>query len=338
MGRIHVGIVGLGYGARVLVPAFQRDERCQVDVLCDQDPIRAATAAAIARVPQWSADWRQVVANTKLDVLALAVPPTAQPEIAVAAFGAGKNVFCEKPVATSVVEAERILQSAVQAGRVHGVDFELAENDAFRRAKTLLDSGRLGALRHAAVSWHVETWAQRGGSSTWKLEAKHGGGTLNNFVSHVFHYIEWLLGPIAKLTARLLPESSRDDVTFVWLELKSGVPVSVTVSANAPASTGHRFEIYGDTGSLILENHGKDYSRGFGLVHRSREKTEDQFTANSDGPGNGRIEASARIVTRFLDAVLGGKACRPGLEEGVRVQRLIEAAQHADAKGRWVNM
>ncbi len=338
MKRFHVGIVGLGYGARVLVPAFRQDERCEVDVVCGRDPFRAATAAAAARVPEWSADWRQVVANATLDVLAVAVPPVAQPEIAVAAFRVGKHVFCEKPAAASVAEAERVLHAAVQAGRAHGVDFELAEADAFRRAKALLDGGRLGVVRHAAVSWHVETCALRRGSWTWKLEAKHGGGTLSSFVSHVFHYVEWLLGPIAKLTARLLPEASRDEVAFVWLQLESGVPVSVTVSANAPAGTGHRLEIYGDAGSLVLENPGNDYARGFGLLLRSREGTEDRLTAHADGPEDGRVEAAARLVTRFLDAASGGAACRPGLEEGVRVQRLIGAARRADAQGCWVEV
>ncbi len=328
----------MGHGARVLMPAFRRDARCKIDVLCDRDPALAAKAATAACVSEWSADWRQVVENAKLDAIAIAVPPVAQPEIAVAAFKAGKHVFCEKPAGASVTETERMLKAAVQAGRAHGVDFELAEADAFRRAKTFLDGGRLGRVRHASVSWHVETWAHRHGSSTWKLETEQGGGTLSNFVSHVFHYVEWLLGPVTKLTACLLPEASRDDVALVWLQLASGVPVSVTVSANAPAATGHRFEVYGEAGSLVLDNPGKDYVRGFGLVLASREGIQDRLTPEADRAEDGRIESAARIVTRFLDAALGGSACRPGLEEGVRVQRLIEAARHADARGCWVDV
>jgi predicted dehydrogenase len=286
-------------------------------------------------VLEWSADWRRVVEADALDVIVIAVPPERQPEIARTAFAAGKHVFCEKPVGTNELDVESVLRQARRSGRAHAVDFELAETDAFRQAKSVLEGGRIGPLRHAIVSWHVETWAYRGGPATWKLASEHGGGTLSSFVSHVFHYVEWFFGPTRRIAARLLPDAAGDAVALVWLELDSGAPVSIAVSANAPAGSGHRIEIYGETGSLILENTGKDYARGFGLTFRNREGLVEQLPPEPQSLEDGRIEAGARLVTRFLDAALGGPMCRPGLEEGLRVQHLIEAARRSDAEGCW---
>src|SRR4029077_16925494 len=91
-------------------------------------------------------------------------------------------------------------------------------------------------------------------------------GTLNQFVSHSFFYLEWLLGPVARIAAHLTPRDAAGDARAdLWLELASGCPVSVSVAADAFLGSGHRLEIYGEQGALLLENRTADYVNGFTL-------------------------------------------------------------------------
>jgi predicted dehydrogenase len=82
------------------------------------------------------------------------------------------------------------------------VNFEFAEIPAFREAKQLLEAGRIGAQRHVSVAWRVENYANKVRLGGWKSE-RASGGALNLFASHGFYYLEWLLGPIAAISAVL---------------------------------------------------------------------------------------------------------------------------------------
>src|SRR5271167_2341818 len=106
---ISVGIVGIGYGQHVLAPAFAADERCQVAAICASTADRAEVVAQRLLIPRALGDWRALVADPEIDVLAIAVPPALQAPLVLAAAAAGKAVFCEKPVAPTVGLARAML-------------------------------------------------------------------------------------------------------------------------------------------------------------------------------------------------------------------------------------
>src|SRR4051812_28044772 len=102
----RVVIIGKGFGQRVLRPAFKKDPRWKV-------------AAVVSR------DWESAL-DAAIDAVAIAVPPASQPPIAIAALERGLAVLCEKPLAASLDEAERI--AAQRRGGVPAmIDFELPE-------------------------------------------------------------------------------------------------------------------------------------------------------------------------------------------------------------------
>jgi predicted dehydrogenase len=174
---------------------------------------------------------------------------------------------------------------------------------------------------------------------TWKLSRDQGGGTLNNFVSHSFYYLEWLFGAIERIAARLSPAgAAADDRVDAWLDFAAGVTCTLSVAADAFLGPGHRLEVYGEQGTLVLENRSADHASGFLLTVGTRESgslipvvTEDSGDPRRDG----RIEATSAIVRRFLDAIVSPQTVSPNLEAGVRVQELIDAARAADGAGTW---
>lgn len=345
--KLRVGVVGIGFGQQVLVPAFRANASCEVVALCASRVERARDVADRLRIPKAYENWQKLVADPEIDAIAVAVPPAIQPAIVMAALAQRKHVFCEKPLATTREAAAEMLAAARQAGIAHMVDFEFPEIETWRRAKTILESGALGRVRHGVVTWLIETYTHRMGLKSWKTIPADGGGVLNLFVSHTFHYLEWLIGPIQALFARLFfapgnaGQECCDTLAVLCVEHAGGVPVSVSVSSNTFLGTGHRVEIYGDTGSIILENSTPDYVSGFRLLLGTRETrtlkifhTESVTSAQLDG----RVLATGRLVERFAAWALGAVAGAPTLEDGYRVQCLLDAARRSHTKGAWLDV
>ena len=338
---IRVGIVGAGFGVRVILPAFQTDKRCQVAAICTRTRAHAEETAKRHGIKRVYEDWRALVADPEIDVLAIAVPADIQPEIAVAAFGQKKAVFCEKPLAATLKDAKKMALAAQKARTTHAVDFEFPEIVAFQQAKQILAQKKLGRIRHVLLSWQMETYVNRHHIRSWKNEAQKGGGALQSFMSHSFYYLEWLLGPIQALNARLRGadgiEGSADSLCLMRIKFDVGFYANATVSTHAIGGTGHRIEIYGENGSLFLENAANDSIDLFrlSLVLKNDKKPKNISLKIPRKPKNvdGRIGAVSALVKRFLDGCETGSKIHPNLEDGFRVQELIEAAKKSDKLG-----
>lgn len=335
--RLRIGFVGAGFGQRVHVPAFRADSRCEVVAICATTLEHAAKAAEQAGLSEAYGSLGDMLRKAGVDAVSIAAPPAAQPELIVEAAKAGKHVFCEKPLAAHEKDAARALAAVEGAGVVHAIDFIFPEIGAWRRGEMVLKAGTLGKLRHAALTWRVETHAFAYGLNSWKTRNADGGGALGNFMSHSLYYLEWLLGSFTRVAARLgRGRGAGDSRVDAWFEAAEGFPVTVAIANDAFRGSGHRLEIYGEQGTLVLNNPTSDYVNGFELSLATR--ADDGFSAEPGeefANGDGRIGAVSAIVRRFVDGVLSGRPVKPNLADGVRVQRLIEKVRLADEAGCW---
>jgi predicted dehydrogenase len=341
---IAVGIVGCNYGCNVLLPAFRSDPRCEVVALAGSDPERTAELARAADVARGLGGWQPLVEDPGVSAVAIAVPPTVQPVVARRALELGKPVFVEKPLAADLAGARAMLTAAQGSGLPALIDFSFPELPAWQQAKAIVDSGRLGRLRHVVATWNTENQAVRLGLRSWKTQPGNGGGVLGNFVSHSFHYLEWFCGPIAGLAGRLFQLPGRDAQVGAMLALAfaSGAGGSLQMSCASFLGSGHRIELYGEDGTLVLANPTRDYFRGFTLMQGYRPEDRLQAVpvadAQGDSSSDSRIAPVSRLVRRFLDACETGASSFPGLAEGYRVQCLIDAAERAHSSGRWIDI
>jgi predicted dehydrogenase len=117
---------------------------------------------------------------------------------------------------------------------------------------------------------------------------------------------------------------------------------SLQVSSASFLGSGHRIELHGDGGTLVLSNPAPDYFRGFEL--RLGRKGEDALKpiaieeGDKDVLSDSRVGPVRQLVRRFLDACENGGTASPGVAEGYRVQCLIDAARRAHASGRWIDV
>lgn len=326
-------MIGLRFGAQVHVPAFRTDPRCVVTALAGRDFARTRSIAEELDIPSSHADWRELVSDASIDAVSIAVPPLEQGPIIVEAARLGKHVFCEKPVAASLKDAEHALASARQAGIVHAIDFIFPEIPVWQSARRLLLDGAIGAPRHFSYSWKVQTFAARTMADSWKNRNEHGGGARGNFLPHAIFNIEWLLGRLVRLDS--LPRQGTEKSAFcdciVYLE--GGSHGSLSITTDAFLGEGHHLQIFGASGTLVISNPTMDYADGFELrmgtlTTGHLQLMERAPAANSDG----RIAPVGQIVRRFVDGILEGNAVTPNLEDGVRIQRWLDGVSDADRR------
>ncbi|HET6340369.1 MAG TPA: Gfo/Idh/MocA family oxidoreductase [Polyangiales bacterium] len=345
---LRVAVVGLGFGS-VHVAAFRQDPRCEVVALCSRQLERAESAARVLGISRALTDWRALIASHDIDVVSLAVPARAQPEIGSAALQAGKHVLFEKPLADTLAGAEQLAAAARgQANVVTAIDFEFPEIPAFRDAKQSLTAGAIGTLRHVAVTWRIETYNNRmklEPSDTWKSETAAGGGALNLFGSHVLYYLEWLFGPVKSVSAALerpaADTRALDTLVTLSLVTRAGLPIVVSIATDAYQGSGHRVDIYGEGGTLVIENRSADYISGFELQTFLRANDRASVGSRvepSSAESDGRVLATAAVVRRFVDGIQKGRASAPDVMDGLRVQRLMDAVQRSSEQRRVIDL
>jgi predicted dehydrogenase len=343
---IRIGIVGCNYGRLVHLPAFRLDPRCEVVALAGTDSARTAGLARAANIPLSFGNWIDLVEHPDVDAITIATPPALQTAIALRALELGKPVFAEKPMAIDLAGAAAMVRAAENSGRTTMVDFNFSAILSWRKARMLLEEGAIGRLRHLAVNWNVENQTTRMRIENWKAHGDDGGGVLGNFVSHSFHYIEWLCGPISGLSARLsgLPDAPAMETNAnISMAFRSGASGSLVMSCASYLGSGHRLEFYGEDGSLTLVNTTSDYMRGFELRLARRPaaalvQVEVDDPADRAFPADGRIAPVSRLAADFLDAISHARPGRPGFAEGYRVQTLLDTARRAHQDGRWVEV
>jgi predicted dehydrogenase len=299
----RVGIIGLGFGVAVHLPAFRAVPGVQVVALGGRDASKARELATHHGIALGgSAD---AVFASKPDIVTVALPPDAGAALALKAVENGFAVLAEKPLAENLARARQLAQAA--AGRTTAVGFEFSELDCFQQLKRQVDAARPRAL---SVSWRTRSLAQRAAWS-WKLDAERHGGVMNLIGSHALFQAEWLVGPLQWLSARFSSERTQ------------------RMAPPGARCAEERAHIRGETAAGIaveieLDN-AADHARQEWSVD-GRRALEDQDIVKT-GPVDWRIEPFRRLARRFVDCVARRSPCVPGFAEGLRVQQLIDAAR-----------
>jgi predicted dehydrogenase len=143
---IRVAVVGLGYWGPNLARNFAAIDGCELTWLCDgSEPVRAKLSDSFPGVRS-SGEIDELLADPELDAVVLATPVPTHAELAARVLESGKHCFVEKPLATTVADAQQAVDAAEKAGRILMVGHLLEYHPAVTRLKQLLEAGELGSL------------------------------------------------------------------------------------------------------------------------------------------------------------------------------------------------
>lgn len=202
---LRVGMIGYAFmGAahshawRTAPRFFDLPWRPELSVLVGRN---ADAAAAAARRMGWTdvaTDWREVIQRDDVDLIDICTPGDTHAEIAIAALEAGKHVLCEKPLANSVEEAERMV-AAAEAAAARGVyamcGYSYRRTPALTLARELVQEGRLGTIRHVRAQYLQDWLSDENTPLTWRMDKeKAGSGALGDIGAHIIDAAQWVTG------------------------------------------------------------------------------------------------------------------------------------------------
>jgi predicted dehydrogenase len=368
--NVGIGLVGAGFMGRCHANAFRAvgglfDLRVNpvTELLADIDQETAnknATALGFARA---TGDWRELVCDPAIDIVAITAPNVMHELIALAAIENGKAVYCEKPLSTTSKSARRMCDAAKAASTLTMVGFNFLQNPMIRLAHTIIKDGEIGDV----VSFrgrHAENYMVNPDVPHSFRTDVEGGGALADIGSHILSLARHLVGPITAVcgesrtihaqrpvqtgSAEYAPVEV-DDVTHALVRFANGC--SGNLEANW-AATGRTmdlsFEITGTSGAIAFSQERMNEL----LVWKSDRAGRTGFTRIESGPdhppyGNfcpapghhlGFNDLKVIEVAHLLEAYANGEKCYPDFEEALAVQETIEAIANSTKSGTWVTV
>ncbi|MEL6984628.1 MAG: Gfo/Idh/MocA family oxidoreductase, partial [Actinomycetota bacterium] len=205
MSGLRVGVIGCGLIARSHAANLVRDPRAAITAVTDLDPARATAFAE-----QFAKDGADAVCPDaasvidQVDAVYVCTWTSEHPALVAAAARAGRAVFCEKPLATDLADAEAMTEAVEQAGVTNQVGLVLRRSPAFRYLRHVVHRPEAGPIMNVVFRDDQYLPTQGLYGSTWRADrTKAGGGTLLEHSIHDLDLLDWLMGPIVEVSARL---------------------------------------------------------------------------------------------------------------------------------------
>lgn len=337
MKRYRTGIAGAGFGASSHLPALQNHPRFEVIAIAS--PRSAVEVARRENVPFAFGSCAEMLAACELDAVIVASPPFAHYDDVIAALALRKHVLCEKPFATSLAAAERMVEAALVAGTACGVVHEFRFVPQTHALKELIVNGHLAHVRQIEITMlrHTLRRHERRPRSWW-FERERGGGLAGAILSHLIDQANWLSGraPSQALGFHRTANPDRidetgsfasnvDDGAFALLDYGNGLAGRCTADATASVES-YTCAVHGEgltavaSGPNIVE---------LTLYSADREQTEELTCKPSPYQRferiNGNVPLLMELYDEFAKAIAGEPNILPSFAEALATQRALAA-------------
>lgn len=353
---LRAGVIGLGIGS-AHCDAYLKSPDADLVAICDSNETRLKQLAAKYVVPHYT-DYRQMLAESNLDIVSICVPNALHAESTVAALEAGVHVLCEKPLAPSIVE----VRDMIKAAKLNNKRLMVAYNHRYRAdvfwIKRMIEDGKLGQIYHIDAWWRRETGIP--GAGWFGNRQLAGGGALIDLGVHVLDLALWLLGfPEVKTVSgqtrthfgqrglkvwghpRWISDPNGETVFdvddgavgFIRLQGGASLMLQATWAENRqPQDDLIRLEIQGTEGTAILNiaNYRRDDTLRFYAEMAGQPVTVTPSVRWNDVYGH---EA---LITDVLNSLHAGTPSPTDAMQGFAAVRIIEAIYHSTQTGHEV--
>jgi predicted dehydrogenase len=326
-------VIGVGNRGSYLLDSVLAQPNAKVVALCDNKPDRldkAATKAA-GHSPKTTTDWRRIIENRDVEAVYIATPPHLHAEMAVAALGAGKHVYCEKPIGVTPAQVAAVVAAARSAKRVFVAGQQLRSHAQLSEAVGKIHDGIIGeilaikAQRHATADLPYDS-----SSGDWYYDVTKSGGYLIEQSVHNLDVCNWVLGqrPVRangfgaiRLHKNEPPGRSIFDCGTMSFEYPGGAQVSFTQNVFHPRGMPHGGQnvlVYGSKGAVDLMYACMLYPLGGGEPVEIAAKRQEPAHAHTVAffeaiQTGGAVPADVRVgAEAALTAILGHEAMVKG--------------------------
>jgi predicted dehydrogenase len=345
--EVRYGVIGLGVmgGLHARHLREGRIPRARLAAVCDMDVGRAAAGAGPGI--RACAEPRELLAGNDLDAVIVCVPHPLHTAIGLAAFRAGRHLLMEKPIASEIGDARRLVQAHRNKKLVFGVMFNQRTDPRYRKVRDLIRAGHLGPLQR--VQWTLTDWFRTeayyqssGWRATWRGE---GGGVLINQAPHQLDLYQWLVGMPGRVRAHChfgkYHRIEVEDEVTAYLEHPGGL-TGVFVISTGESPGLNRLEIWGNRGRVTVE--GDDVRLAWNTVPARRySRTSSEWFRGPDvrhqsltvkARGGQHVE----ILRNFTDAVLDGAPLLAPGRDGLASLELANAMLYSSLREQTVTL
>jgi predicted dehydrogenase len=380
---VNVGIVGFGWMGQVHAKALTRVRQHYpgldavprlVAVADPADDGRLDYARDILGVAWTTPDWNELVGHDDIDLVCVAGPNFTHRDVAVAAAKAGKHLWIEKPAGRNLAETQEIAEAIAAAGVASAVGFNYRNAPAVELARSLVESGRIGEIRHVRVQMLGDYSAHPDGALTWRFVRElAGSGVVGDLASHGLDLAQYVAGPIAAVLAEtstfiterpaaigasshfarggegpLRPVENEDHVVAMLRFASGGKGVLEASRASVGEQNSYGFEVHGSTGSLAW-----DFRRmGELQLCLDQDYQGASWTTHRVGPNDGQAgvfqpdtaiplsfdDLKVIEAKRLLASIVIGTPEGATIADMVLAARLVDATLRSDAAKRWVTL
>lgn len=335
--KLKLALVGCGGIAQAHWKGIQaHSPRIRVTAVVDTDSARAAAMAEQTGATPFTS-LPDALENGDFAAVDILLPHSFHEEAAVLAFGAGKHVVLEKPMAHNLASAARIQAAAQQAAKQAGTVFMVAEQAQYWpdavAVRDLIQAGAIGEIITARAFFGGPARPHGDGPRPWRYDlAIAGGGITMDGGAHWIRPLRMWLGEIDEVvavTGRPLAEMEGESLCHALLRFRSGVVAKFdALHAGAAMGPGEEFRVTGTDGELLVE-------KGWGgrLLLFDRENREGKVIL--DNKDEGRAAAFGYELNDFAGAVLDGTALEAGPEYSLGELRTAFAIYRSAVSRRW---
>ncbi len=378
--KIRIGLVGYQFMGKAHSNAYRQIHRFfpeigiepELTALCGRTEDKVKAAAEKFGFLSYETDYEKLIARDDIDLIDIVTPGDTHVEIAIAAAKAGKMVFCEKPLASTVAKAQQMADAIKSAGVPNAVCFNYRGVPAVQLARELIQSGRLGKIYHWR-SVYLQDWIlDPNFPIVWRLQGEiAGSGSHGDLVAHSIDLAHFLVGEITEVSGMqdtfikqrpILAESDDrlggkasdqlgdvtvDDSSIFLARFANGAVGTFEATRMAAGRKNHnKFEINGSKGSIVFNmermneleyyNHDDpDDVKGFRVI-----QTTDgvhPYTGNYWPVGHiiGYEHTFMNLMKDMLVAFSEDKPFSPGFEEGLQCQKVLEAVTKSSETRSW---
>jgi Predicted dehydrogenases and related proteins len=326
---IGIGIIGAGHFGAVHAKAMAEVDGVQLVASCRED---RAAAEQFAQEHGGSAysDWRQLLADPKVDAVVIATPHHLHEEIAIGAAEAGKHILLEKPMAPTTRACDAINAAVAKAGVQLMVGHVMHFALPCLKAKEVLDSGVIGKPVLGS-SWMIKLWMESN-RRDWHKNTASGGGMLMTAGIHALDRLVWLMGQdvvgVNALAGTFFHEQQADDSALIGLRFANGGIGQVQSVGYRNGAVGFAMDLVCESGTLRI-----DFDKGVS-IGRDAVWTPVPDSIEADWMHH----AVVREWRSMRDAVAGVAPVPVGGAYARQIVGIIEAVHQANAQKREIGI
>ncbi|HEX8775349.1 MAG TPA: Gfo/Idh/MocA family oxidoreductase [Pyrinomonadaceae bacterium] len=318
MDKINIGIIGAGYIGGVHAAVLGHDERVTLKSVYDVDAERAADLARSSGArPTRSAE--ELIETC--DAVYITTPNTQHTALAIAAAGAGKHVFCEKPMATGLDDARSVLRAAEESNAVFQVGHNRRFAPVYQKLKELISG------ENRPHSAHIKMNRGELLNPVWVGDAEITGGFLYETTIHMFDMMRYQFGEVAELYGLgSTHEYAEVDDFSVLLSFESGL--HATLCSSADASWLFPFE-----SMEVFSHHATVVTREMETISHSTGLSGDHTTHSMHQLSKEEKWGYLQEDRAFVDAIITGGPAPITALDGYKSVELVDACYRSVRTG-----